>query len=483
MVSLLAVAAWTTSGCGGAEPPPGSTLEGAYGSTLAGAYADTDGDARLERVPGEPLTDRSELAAPSPPVRELAVFGQLSDAQVPDEESPARVPLLDRLGPPFHPTFRPQEALSTQVLAAAVRSLNRARPQAVVLTGDLIDNAQANELHQALTVLRGGRVYPDSGARGYDGLQAASNPDPFFYRPDVDAPRLRGLLGRAQRPFRSPGLSAPWYPVAGNHEILAQGEIAPTPRTNAVAVGERMLVELDRDLRVPIGEPDVAPRLVDRLLERGLPGRSIATAPDPARRQLPAREVLDRLRRASGHGDNGPLLDYSFDVGRHLRAIVLDAARRDSGSGGLIRPAQLTWLRHELARAGRRFVVVFSHQPLLGSAGGPAALALLDKRPRVVAAVAGHTHRNSIAPRRTEGGGYWLVESASLADYPQQARMFRLVETMGGGVALETWMVDHAAPEGGLADTSRDLAFIDAQGGRPQGLAGGKADRNARLFR
>ena len=35
---------------------------------------------------------------------------------------------------------------------------------------------------------------------------------------------------------------------------------------------------------------------------------------------------------------------------------------------------------------------------------------------------------------------------------------------------------------GGLAATARELAFLDAQGGRPQGFAGAPADRNARLF-
>jgi hypothetical protein len=58
--------------------------------------------------------------------------------------------------------------------------------------------------------------------------------------------------------------------------------------------------------------------------------------------------------------------------------------------------------------------------------------------------------------------------------------MFRLSEGAGGGLALDTWMVDHDGR--GLAGTARELAHLDAQGGRPQGYAGRPGDRNARLF-
>jgi hypothetical protein len=93
----------------------------------------------------------------------------------------------------------------------------------------------------------------------------------------------------------------------------------------------------------------------------------------------------------------------------------------------------------------------------------------------VAAVVAGNRHRNTIEPR----DGYWLIGTSSLADFPQQARMFRLREAEGGAV-LETWMVDHDGR--GLAGTARELAYLDAQGGRPQGFAGRATDRNARLF-
>jgi 3',5'-cyclic AMP phosphodiesterase CpdA len=427
------------------------------------------------------LLDRTELARAARPVRTIATFAQLADAHVVDPQSPARVPFLDRLGPPFQSTFRPQETLTGQVLAAMVRSLNKLRPDAVVETGDLVDNDQANEYSEALAVLHGGLVRPDSGGRGYQGVQSASDGDPLYYRPAIDAPRHPDLLRRAAQPFRSPGLRAPWFPVVGNHEVLVQGIVPPTPRTDAIATGSSRVVELDPGVALP-SESQLSDAAVNRLLGYGLPGPSVNTTPDPRRRELGATDAVRRLISASGHGRiNNGLLDYTFDIGPWARAIVLDATRRTGGSTGLIRPAQVTWLRTQLHAAGNRWVVVFTHQPLIASEGGQQALALLDRDARVVAAVAGHTHRNSIEPRRSAAGGYWLITTASLIDYPQQARAFQLVATAGGGIAIDTWMVDHGSGDG-LAQTSLALSFLDWQGGRPSGFAGSPRDRNVRLF-
>jgi hypothetical protein len=463
------------AGCGSSTP-----RHAASSSTLEATWRDPDGDGFLQRGPGEPLRDRTELARAAAPGRTLATLAVLTDVHVRDEESPARVPFLDRLGGSFSSTFRPQEALSSQVLDAAVRAVDAQRPDAVLVTGDLIDNAQANELALASTVLDGGVARPDSGARGYDGVQAAANPDPAYYRPDVDPPRHRGLLDAAQRPFRAPGLRAPWYPTPGNHDLLLAGELARTASTEAVAVGDRRLVTPSSSLDVPRTEDALTPRLVDSVLSGGLPGTTARIAPDPERRELTPAEAVAGLRRASGHGGSGPRMDYSVDAGREVRVIVLDTVRRDVGSGGILAPEQTRWLAGELQRAGDRRVLVVSHQPLTRVDGGEAALALLDRDPHVIAALAGDTHHNRIRARATAGGGYWLVQTAALADYPQQARMLRIRETAGHGTVIETWMLD-TAPDP-LADTARELAYLDAQGGRPQHDAGTRLDRNVRLF-
>jgi hypothetical protein len=147
-----------------------------------------------------------------------------------------------------------------------------------------------------------------------------------------------------------------------------------------------------------------------------------------------------------------------------------------------VTPGQPAWLAAELEAAGERWVIVVSHQPLVASEGGAQLLALLDRHPRVIAAIAGHTHRNRIEPRPAPGGGYWLIDTASLIDYPQQSRALRVIGTAGGGVAIQTWMLDHVFP-GELGLISRQLSYLDAQGGRAQGFAGSRLDRNVTLYR
>ncbi len=466
--------------CGG-----GNTARTGSGSTLESTWVDPLGVGALSRGPGEPLLARTDLGPRAHHEQPLATLVHITDAHVLDASSPARVPFLARLGPPFQSTFRPHETLTTQVLAGAIRSINRLRPDAVIQGGDLIDNAQSNELTNALNVLERGVI----GQPPYYGVQLADNADPFYYRPDLDAPRHPGLLQRATHPFRSPGLTrkTTTFPVLGDHDILVQGEIAPTTETRALATGNRALWELPPGLQLPkqqeallANSPDgpITPTLVNGFLAQALAAPKKPVPADRARSEMDAGEVVARLSQ----GRIEPTLDYAADIGQGLRLIVLDLARRAGGSGGLVRPDQPAWLTQELRAANDKWIIAVSHQPLAGSEGGEQLLSLLDQHPRVIAALSGHTHRNQITARPTQTGGYWLINTASLIDYPQQARALRVMATEGGGVAIQTWMLDHVFP-GDLGSISRELAYLDAQGGRPNNFIGARLDRNVTLFR
>jgi 3',5'-cyclic AMP phosphodiesterase CpdA len=446
---------------------------------------DPDGNGVLEAVPGQALLPRTDLAPSARVVRTLATFAQISDIHVTDEESPLRAEPLDRLGGRVASAFRPQESLSTQVLAATLASLDALRPQAVLLTGDLVDNDQEDELDWLLATLRGGVVHPDSGTRGYQGVQAASSADPFVYRPDIDAPRHPGLLAAAQRPFRSPGLRAPWLPLVSNHDVLVQGNVPATLRLEAIATGTSKVVQVTQQaLDAARDAPSADAVLGDLDL---FAARRIDVAPDARRRLVPPAEVVRRLAAAADVGTEEGRLAYARTLAPGVVLVALDTADRAGGAGGLLPASELRWLARTLAAHRGERVLVASPTPLETTRGGVEAFALLDRTPHVVAVLAGDTHRALITPHRAPNGGYWLVRCPSLADYPQEARYFRLVALADGRTALETFLVDHAGRRGGpgylgLAGVSRDLAFLDPQGGRPGGDTGTAADRNATLY-
>jgi 3',5'-cyclic AMP phosphodiesterase CpdA len=478
-------------------PPPA-----ADGSTLTSTWIDSAGDGRLQVGDGEPLLERTRLGSPAGLTHELARLVHLTDAHVMDASSPARVPFLARLGPPVQSTFRPQEALTAQVLHGAINATRAQRPELVIQGGDLIDNDQHNELVQALALLSGGLVHPCSGPHGYHGVQLPTNPDRFYYRPEIDAPRHPGMLTQAVTPFTCPGLGSDWLPVLGDHDALVQGELVANPVTQKLAIGDRALWDMPTNLQLPAGlalsssgSPDSSPdpEFVAAFVQQALAGPTVRVPADGDRYELTFDEVISRLWNGSraaaqpllsgaSAATTSERLDYVRDVGGALRLIVLDLVRRGGGSGGLIQPDQLAWLERQLAAAGDRWVMIVTHQPLEDTDGGAQIFELLDRSKRVIAALAGHTHRNRIIPRETAAGGYWLITTCSLIDYPQQCRALSLYATTGGGVALRTWMLDHVG-NGPLGAISRELSYLAAEGGRAQHLRGTHYDRNVTLFR
>src|SRR5215207_5399536 len=88
---------------------------------------------------GEPYVVREEGIGTAQPGRDsrrtsLLYIGQLSDFQLADEESPARVEFIDY--GPFSAAWRPWEAMEPQIDDATIRQLNAFAPASPLAAGD-----------------------------------------------------------------------------------------------------------------------------------------------------------------------------------------------------------------------------------------------------------------------------------------------------------------------------------------------------------
>ena len=157
----LALLVAILAGASAAEPRP-------QPDTPRRTIVDRNHDNRLEYGPREAIQLRTDLAqrGSGGTARQLIYFAQMTDTQLVDEESPARVEFVDRIGPPYEAAYRPQEGLLPLVLAEEVRAVRALRPEVVMVTGDNTDNTQRNETRWFIDILDGGVVKPDSGAPG-----------------------------------------------------------------------------------------------------------------------------------------------------------------------------------------------------------------------------------------------------------------------------------------------------------------------------
>ena len=288
--------------------------------------------------------------------RSLLMFAQLTDPQIADEMSPARVDFADPAGGEIKSSWRPQEALGLQVFDATVRAVNanrrstvrqgngrRARLGLAITTGDLADNQQLNETQWFREVLDGGRIDPFSGkpigpgnecantpqaeidalnadvaARRYTGVQDyddyPSAPDDRkagFWDPDVAPPgasayatfpRYPGLMEAAQNTFTAPGLDVPWYISRGNHDGLIQGNApASAELFRAIAVGCLKVfpnAAFDPNRFRGASDDDLFAAIGDQNFILQLLQSARRVAPDPDRRIVSKAEY----RELVGHG-------------------------------------------------------------------------------------------------------------------------------------------------------------------------------------
>ena len=360
--------------------------------------------------------------------RSLLYLGQLSDFQLADEESPARVEFIDT--GPFNAAWRPWEALEPQIDDAMIRQLDefakaspvadgddrRAKMDLAINTGDAADSQQLNETEWVRTLMEGGSLSPGSGVnppassdpscalvngvtvpdsaapQNYTGVQDyddyAEGATPQFYDPDTPAgafaswPQYPGLMDRAQQPFQAAGLTVPSYMTFGNHDGLVQGNAGANAAYESVATGcVKPMSPVVTDSSLGAGLAALDPAHLASLLAGG--GTALVP-PDPQRQYVSKAQykaVFLAGSQGDGHGfgfvdpaeekaSAGAAGYYSFSPKPGIRMISLDTVSEAGVIGpsadGNIDDPQFQWLKGELDRAEQRdeLVILFSHHAI-----------------------------------------------------------------------------------------------------------------------
>ena len=289
----------------------------------------------------------------------LAFFGQLTDPQIADEMSPARVDFLDPAGNAISSSWRPQEALGLQVFDQVVRNVNanrtsevrRARapsarssassspPATSPTTSSSTRRAGSRACSTAArsTRSRASRSAPPTPARArrrtrstrstprspracytgvadYDDYRGVP-PERYggFWDPDEAAaggpyaafPRYPGLLERAQNTFTAEGLKVPWYIARGNHDGLVQGNApASTDLFRAIATGCLKVfpsAALDPAQFADADEAEAFRRIGDPAYIQTLLAGGRSVPPDPDRRILATTEYKSEVGAKHGY--------------------------------------------------------------------------------------------------------------------------------------------------------------------------------------
>ncbi|MSY00907.1 MAG: TIGR03767 family metallophosphoesterase, partial [Actinobacteria bacterium] len=321
---------------------------------------------------------------------------------------------------------------------------------------------------------------PDSGDfTQYEGVidDGAEHYDTRYWHPhgtppgkeDDDArakygfPLVPNLLDSCRAPFKATGLNFPWFAVHGNHDALLQGTVAPSEEFINEMVGPRRYTAL----------PTTTP-----LFEVLMQFREVGPASYPSADDAPYVSVAEDLERRAiergeyaqmhlnspgtprGHGfteenAKNKTMYYTTNL-QGVKLIVIDSVNHFGGWQGSLDLEQFEWLEKEVAAADRP-VVLASHHPLskmfndYAPVGRRVCLAeiqtMLLKYPQVIAWLAGHEHRHHIewiGPQE-EVTGFWQIETASHADWPQQSRTVEIVTDAAGDIYFGLTVVDHAA--------------------------------------
>jgi len=423
---------------------------------------------------------------------QLLQFFTITDIHITDKESPAQAIFTGyRRG--NSSAYSPVMLYTTQVLDAAVQTINALHKQSAfdfgISLGDTCNATQYNELRWYIDVLDGKKIIPSSGSH--------AGTDSVMY----------------QKPYKAAGLTKtiPWYQALGNHDHFWMGFLPANEYIRNALIGDTML-NLGNPLKDPLGV-DSRGFYMGSIDGRTAYGDLMGVGPVAEFKQPPKILAADLARRSLlrtqwiaeffttsskpvGHGFSQSALQsgfacYSFEPKSDmpLKVIVLDDTQRDDdrndpnslGYGhGSLDPKRYNWLIAQLnaGQANNQLMIIAAHIPIgdkyVGSQHGweksmhAELIAKLHMYPNLILWIAGHRHKNTITAFVSPDSahpeyGFWQVETASLRDFPQQFRTFKIMFNADDTISIITINVDPAVQDGTPAAISRSYAVAAQQ--------------------
>ncbi len=441
--------------------------------TTSDFFALSANEAPLPLVHGKTLADG--------PWTTLARLAHVSDLHITDTESPARLDFLTDIAddPRYEqplPTLRPQQLTSTHAAVATLRTIDRMshtdRLDCVVLTGDVLDNGQTNELDRLVTMIRGGTIATGTAegtqSDGWTGSKVWRPSDPEnFWSVNYGFPSGADILAAISRPIEVRPLRLPVMLARGNHDALLAGTVAWTPTLARHATGDVKARAL------PTAQPLHA--LKQRFYsepEIFFTGTAIRVTSDDGRRPV-ADDGFPRVFNGDAQSVSGN--DYFARLNERLAIVVLDTLDPAGHPAGVVSVEQASWLQDTLttleSEAEEPVVIVASHhgprdhhvtRPAPGRLTGPDVVALLGHYKSVALWLTGHTHVASTTLHQPDGKrGFWEVTASSIVDWPAQFQTIELLENPCGAIAVvvQQHHYDATSPTGRDGMTS-DLAGL-----------------------
>ncbi|PKM62222.1 MAG: TIGR03768 family metallophosphoesterase [Firmicutes bacterium HGW-Firmicutes-4] len=391
---------------------------------------------------------------------QLLHFFAITDIHITDGEFPAHG-IYSKCGGGIVSVYSEMMHYTTHVLDGAIHSVNAIHHQNPLdfglSMGDNTNNAMYNELRWSIDIFDGKEINLDFGINANPRI----GPRKDFYDE-----------------FMAVGLNQqiPWYQIIGNHDHIW---------------------------------PDKPQKAVSE---------------DPDRRFLSRvewmKEFFNTETHPIGHGFTDEHLEtgfacYSFEPkeGVSIKVIVLDNTQRDDEPNvqgyahGSLDRSRFDWLVAEL-EAGQQagqIMIIAAHIPIgveyqepltrpfmswstISPVSEMELIEKLQSYPNLILWVAGHRHRNTITPIISPDPdqperGFWVVETASLRDYPQNFRVFEILKNADRTISIITKNINPTVKQGSFASIARSYAVAAQQifNGRTEHLPSGSYNGELRV--